>query len=65
MAVSTVAILSFFIGGFIKWDSSLLAQNWSSSQTEIGFWVLFAIFFILFKREISGEVGSFANNPNI
>ena len=45
MAVLTAAILSFFIGGFIKWDSSLLAQNWSSSQTEIGFWVLFAIFF--------------------
>ena len=45
MAVMTAAILSFFIGGFIKWDSSLLAQNWSSSQTEIGFWVLFAIFF--------------------
>jgi amino acid transporter len=45
MAVLAAAILSFFIGGFIKWDSSLLAQNWSSSQTEIGFWVLFAIFF--------------------
>ena len=45
MAVLTAAIFSFFIGGFIKWDSSLLAQNWSSSQTEIGFWVLFAIFF--------------------
>ena len=45
MAVLTTAIISFFIGGFIKWDSSLLAQNWSSSQTEIGFWVLFAIFF--------------------
>jgi hypothetical protein len=45
MAVMTAAIISFFIGGFIKWDSSLLVQNWSSSQTEIGFWVLFAIFF--------------------
>jgi len=45
MAVLTAAILSFFIGGFIKWDSGLLAQNWTSSHTEIGFWVLFAIFF--------------------
>jgi amino acid transporter len=45
MAVLVAAIISFFIGGFIKWDSALLAQNWSSPQTNLGFWVLFAIFF--------------------
>jgi amino acid transporter len=45
MAVLVAAIFSFFIGGFIKWDSALLAQNWSSPQTNLGFWVLFAIFF--------------------
>ena len=45
MAVLVAAIFSFFIGGFIKWDSALLVQNWSSPQTNLGFWVLFAIFF--------------------
>ncbi len=45
MAVLAAAILSFFIGGFLRWDSALLVQNWSSPQTSLGFWVLFAIFF--------------------
>jgi amino acid transporter len=45
MAVLVAAIISFFIGGFLKWDSALLVQNWASPQTSLGFWVLFAIFF--------------------
>jgi amino acid transporter len=45
MAVLVAAIMSYFIGGFLKWDSALLVQNWSSSPTSPGFWVLFAIFF--------------------
>jgi len=45
MVVLFSAILSFFIGGFLRWDSGLLAQNWTSSRTDLGFWVLFAIFF--------------------
>jgi hypothetical protein len=45
MAVLAAAILSFFIGGFLRWDSARLVQNWSSPQTNLGFWVLFAIFF--------------------
>ena len=45
MAVLFAAILSFFVGGFLHWDSKLLARNWTSSQTNLGFWVLFAIFF--------------------
>ena len=45
MAVLAAAILSFFIGGFLRWDSARLVQNWSSPQTDLGFWVLFAIFF--------------------
>jgi len=45
MAVLAAAIISFFIGGFLRWDSALLVQNWSSPQTNMGFWVLFAIFF--------------------
>jgi amino acid transporter len=45
MAVLAAAILSFFVGGFLRWDNTLLAQNWSVPQTRLGFWVLFAIFF--------------------
>jgi amino acid transporter len=45
MVVLAAAILSFFIGGFIRWDSAQLVQNWSASQTSMGFWALFAIFF--------------------
>ena len=45
MAVLVAAIISFFIGGFLSWDSARLVQNWSSTRTGLGFWVLFAIFF--------------------
>jgi len=45
MSILAAAILSFFIGGFIRWDTARLIQNWSSPQTNLGFWVLFAIFF--------------------
>ena len=45
MAVLVTAIISFFVGGFLRWDSALLVQNWSTPQTSLGFWVLFAIFF--------------------
>jgi amino acid transporter len=45
MSILAAAILSFFIGGFIKWDTAQLIQNWSSPQASLGFWVLFAIFF--------------------
>jgi amino acid transporter len=45
MAVLVAAIISFFIGGFLRWDNALLVQNWSLPQTSLGFWVLFAIFF--------------------
>ncbi len=45
MAILTAALLSFFVGGYIKWDPALLAQNWSAPESSLGFWVLFAIFF--------------------
>ena len=45
MAVLFTAILSFFIGGLLRWDSGLLAENWTASHSDMGFWVLFAIFF--------------------
>jgi len=45
MSILGAALLSFFIGGFLKWDTALLARNWSAPGTNIRFWVLFAIFF--------------------
>ena len=31
--------------GLAHWDGALLAQNWSAPTPQIGFWVLFALFF--------------------
>ncbi len=45
MAILIAALLSFFIGGITKWDSTLLAQNWDAPAEGWGFWVIFAIFF--------------------
>jgi amino acid transporter len=45
MSILAAAIASFFIGGLIKWDTTLLYQNWTSSGTNFNFWVIFAIFF--------------------
>jgi amino acid transporter len=45
MSILGLALLSFFIGGFLRWDTDLLVRNWSSPGMDIPFWVLFAIFF--------------------
>ncbi|MGD8665268.1 MAG: amino acid permease [Desulfobacterales bacterium] len=45
MAILIAALLSFFIGGITKWDSALLARNWSAPAGGLSFWVIFAIFF--------------------
>ena len=45
MGILAAALLSFFIGGYIRWDNALLVQNWSAPESSLGFWVLFAIFF--------------------
>lgn len=45
MVVLTAAVMSFFIGGFMRWDPALLSQNWTAARTDLNFWVLFAIFF--------------------
>ena len=45
MTILVAALLSFFIGGITKWDSSLLARNWTAPEGGLGFWVIFAIFF--------------------
>ena len=45
MSILTAALISFFIGGYLKWNPALLAQNWSAPASSLGFWALFAIFF--------------------
>jgi amino acid transporter len=45
MIILAAALISFFSGGYIKWDTALLIKNWSASESSLGFWVLFAIFF--------------------
>ncbi|MBF0278804.1 MAG: amino acid permease [SAR324 cluster bacterium] len=45
MAVLCLALISFFIGGYLQWDSNLLFSNWEPVAESPGFWVLFAVFF--------------------
>ncbi|MGE0682954.1 MAG: amino acid permease [Candidatus Binatia bacterium] len=45
MGVLIAALVSFFVGGFERWDSRLLAQSWETPASGMNFWVLFAIFF--------------------
>jgi amino acid transporter len=45
MSVVGAALASFFYGGFFHWDRALFARNWNGSGPDLGFWVLFAIFF--------------------
>jgi len=45
MAILAAALVSFFVGAALNWDSALLVRNWSAPQPEVGFWVLFALFF--------------------
>jgi len=45
MAVLVSALLSFFIGGFQRWETSALAQSWGVPSGGLPFWVLFAVFF--------------------
>jgi len=45
MSILSAALLSFFIGGAIKWDANLFIQNWGSTPSGLKFWAIFAIFF--------------------
>ena len=45
MAILATALVSFFVGGVARWDSALVAGNWTSPASGPSFWVLFAIFF--------------------
>ncbi|SLM31955.1 Amino acid permease-associated region [Desulfamplus magnetovallimortis] len=45
MAFLTIALISFYIGGFSNWNTSLIGANWTKPLGGPGFWVIFAIFF--------------------
>ena len=46
MIILICSLLSFFIGGFLQWDTLLLIKNLSPPTTAtVDFWVLFALFF--------------------
>ncbi len=45
MILIGLALVSFFWGGFSRWDGVVLSRNWTSASSGIPFWALFAIFF--------------------
>jgi len=45
MGLLVLALVSFFVGGVMKWNSHLVMQNFSAPDKGLPFWVLFAIFF--------------------
>ncbi|MFO7963300.1 MAG: amino acid permease [Desulfobacterales bacterium] len=45
MALLAAALASFFIGGFSRWNASILGANWSAPAGGLPFWVLFSLFF--------------------
>jgi amino acid transporter len=45
MGILTAALISFFVGGIMRFDSANLVQNWQPPLDGPGFWVIFAIFF--------------------
>ena len=45
MLLIGLALVSFFWGGFSRWDGAVLSHNWKSAASGIPFWALFAIFF--------------------
>ncbi len=45
MAILAAAIVSFFIGGALRWDGARLLANFSAPADSRPFWMIFAIFF--------------------
>ena len=45
MTVLALALVSFFVGGYSRWDAVLLAENWTAPSAALPFWAVFAIFF--------------------
>jgi amino acid transporter len=45
MVMIAAAIVSFFAGGFLKLDGTVMANNWALPAGGPPFWIIFAIFF--------------------
>ncbi len=45
MAIVAAALISYFAGGLVKWETAQLVENWGTPENGPGFWILFAIFF--------------------
>ncbi|MCD4678328.1 MAG: amino acid permease, partial [Desulfobacula sp.] len=45
MVLLVFALVSFFVGGMMKWNSHLVIQNFAAPEKGLPFWVLFAILF--------------------
>ncbi|MFP4533716.1 MAG: amino acid permease [Desulfobacterales bacterium] len=45
MAILTAAVVSFFVGGALRWDTAMLVKNFSAPADTQPFWIVFAIFF--------------------
>jgi amino acid transporter len=45
MAALGAALVSFFAGGLLAWNNTILVQNWASPAEGLPFWGVFAIFF--------------------
>lgn len=45
MSIVAAALASFVYGASFHWDRALLSKNWIGTGPDLGFWVLFAIFF--------------------
>jgi amino acid transporter len=45
MTILVIALVSFFVGGFSKWDNAMLMKNMAKPEFAPDFWILFAIFF--------------------
>ncbi len=45
MVILCLALISFFFGGLLQWDTKLLQANWQPALESPGFWALFAVFF--------------------
>ncbi len=45
MGFLIMALISFYLGGWMHWDGDLLLQNWNRPQDGPAFWLIFAIFF--------------------
>lgn len=45
MFLLVAALLSFFMGGLVRWDLALFASNWSAPGNAPPFWIIFGIYF--------------------